>query len=114
MFATEEVGVDEEVEGPEGGGDLGAGEPPGEGGRRGPAEHAGMGGGESQAAPSQKQHGARTSGNPPSDRDREPRFIPAHKDPRSKITHSNYTKRCFKIIFQIPVQNYFRIKAPIS
>ena len=114
MFATEEVGVDEEVEGPEGGGDLGAGEPPGEGGRRGPAEHAGMGGGESQAAPSQKQHGARTSGNPPSDRDREQRFIPAHIDPRSKITHSNYTKRCFKIIFQIPVQNYFRIKAPIS
>ena len=35
MFATEEVGVDEEVEGSEGGGDLGAGEPPGEGGRHG-------------------------------------------------------------------------------
>ena len=32
MFATEEVGVDEEVEGPEGGGDLGPGQqPPGEG-----------------------------------------------------------------------------------
>ena len=81
MFATKEVWVDEEVEGPEGGGDLGAGQPPGEDGRLAPPEHAGMAEGGSKGAPSQKQHRAGASGNPPSDEAREPMFISAYKAP---------------------------------